>query len=1042
MASLNVLTPTSSTTHPNQEESSLATPTDTSQPLRSQQPLHDAQSMLRPTYILRASWSKTLHLPKAALPARPPLPSPYTARVTDDLYAWQQANRSKENTFVLHDGPPYANGSLHIGHALNKILKDIICRFQITQGKRVHYVPGWDCHGLPIELKALQALRAHHDDMGPVAVRQAARQLAERTVDEQKKGFKEWAVMGDWNHAYRTMDRDFEMRQLGIFKEMVDRGLIYRMRKPVYWSPSSGTALAEAELEYDEKHESTAAFIAFPISSLSDELYKYKGINHERLSAVIWTTTPWTLPANEAIAVHAALEYCIVERPGSSGLQLLVAKSRLDYLKPFLGIDDYTIIADNITGAEIVGTQYVNLLRNSESWPMRRIVNADFVSATSGTGLVHMAPGHGMDDYHVCQPLGLPVTAPVDDWAQFTSEAYLSDPRKLEGKNVQVDGSAAVLQLLEEISAKKALQNVVLATHKHIHKYPIDWRTKQPVIVRATEQWFADVDSLKLDALRSLETVNFIPSTGRHRLDSFVQGRSQWCISRQRAWGVPIPALYRVDRGEKEAVMDGHIIDHIMEVVKERGLDAWWTDPQNDEAWIPSALRGHGIYVRGKDTMDVWFDSGTSWTLLHERDWDQPPADVYLEGSSLLTHIAHHQAMMSCEPPAPFKTLITHGFTLDETGRKMSKSLGNVIAPSQITEGTLLPPMKPKKQKGAPPSNRPVYDAMGPDALRIWVASSDYTHDVVIGEPVLRAIHQSLHKYRVTFKWLLGALNDYDPSQEVDQEEKGPYEFVDKIARKQLQDALAQIHHYYANYEFFKGINALNRYVNADLSAFYFETLKDRLYTGSHIERHSAQAVLYEIFNGLLKLLGPITPLLVEEVWELTPEHMKEHATHPLRQIWEKVEPVAGDINALLFDKQIKTLMDTHAAIKSAQEEWRAQGKMGSSLECDVHIVYPTKADSFMKQLFSEEMRDVLANMFVVSKVYTGTTFDDETANRPVRRTLAVDFTSGKVECQALVTRPLGQKCERCWRYLQLTQHGLCGRCDGVVKEHFPELLA
>jgi isoleucyl-tRNA synthetase len=450
--------------------------------------------------------------------------------------------------------------------------------------------------------------------------------------------------------------------------------------------------------------------------------------------------------------------------------------------------------------------------------------------------------------------------------------------------------------------------------------------------------------------------------------------------------------------------------------------------------------------------MDVWFDSGTSWTLLHERDWDQPPADVYFEGSdqhrgwfqsSLLAHIAHHQAMMSCEPPAPFKTLITHGFTLDESGRKMSKSLGNVIAPSQITEGTLLPPMKRKKQKGAPASNQPTHDAMGPDLLRLWAASSDYTHDVVIGEPVLKALHQNLHKFRVTFKWLLGALSDYQPSSasvQQDQDTEGSHVFVDKIARKQLRNVLAQIHHSYASYEFFKGISALNRYINADLSAFYFETLKDRLYTGSDAERVPAQAVLYEIFGGLLQILGPITPLLVEEVWEQFPAHLKEGTTHPLRKIWEVPEPAIADANALLFDKQIRTLMSAHAAIKSAQEEWRAAGKMGSSLECDVHIIIPAKADTFTHQVFSADMSDVLANMFVVSKVLVGST--SEVEGEVVKRSFEAEFTGEKVECHVLVSRPSGEKCGRCWRYLELTQNELCGRCEDVVKEKFPEMLA
>jgi isoleucyl-tRNA synthetase len=941
---------------------------------------------------------------------------------------------------------------LHIGHALNKVLKDMICRFQITQGKRVHYVPGWDCHGLPIEVKALQALQKHHDDMGPVAVRQAARQLAERTVEEQKKGFKEWAVMGDWDNAYKTMDKNFEMRQLGIFKEMVERGLIYRMRKPVYWSPSSGTALAEAELEYDEKHESTSAFVAFPVINLSDQLAAYEGIDESRLSAVIWTTTPWTLPANEAIAVHATLDYCIVQRPGPSASQLLVAKSRLDYLKPFLGVEEYTIIADNIPGSAIASTNYLNPLQMDFSVPLRCIVEADFVSAASGTGLVHLAPGHGMDDYQLCQSLGLPISAPVDDQARFTADAYPSDSQRLEGKLVQSTGSTAVLDLLEELSISAGLDSMVIATHKHIHKYPIDWRTKQPVIVRATEQWFADVGSLKQDALQSLETVKFIPATGRHRLESFIQGRTQWCISRHRAWGVPIPALYRIEEGREQAVMDGSTIEHIMEVVEERGMDAWWTDAENEEAWIPPNLRGHGTYVRGRDTMDVWFDSGTSWTLLPKRGAGPPPADVYLEGSdqhrgwfqsSLLTHVAHHQAVKSVEPSAPFKTLITHGFTLDETGRKMSKSLGNVIAPSQITEGTLLPPMKRKKQKGVPASDQAVHDAMGPDALRLWVASSDYTHDVVIGEPVLRSIHQSLHKFRVTFKWLLGALSDYKPvTDHTPNREPIRLEFVDDIARKQLHSVLAQTHAYYTNYEFFKGMNALNRYINADLSAFYFETLKDRLYTGSDVERQPAQAVLYQIFEGLLKMLGPITPLLVEEVWGQVPSHLKESATHPLRQVWDAPASKENEASASHNDQQIKFLMSAHAAIKSAQEDWRGQGKMGSSLECDVHIVIPQAAHEAIHTLFTKDMEDVLTNMFVVSRVHTGTTFDAlEDGSQAVMRTFEAEISGETVECRVYVTKPSGEKCGRCWRYLELTSRGLCGRCEDVVSERYPEML-
>lgn len=480
------------------------------------------------------------------------------------------------------------------------------------------------------------------------------------------KGFREWGVMADWDKAWTTMDKSFEVKQLGVFQEMVKRGLISRRYKPVYWSPSSRTALAEAELEYKDDHMSTAAYVKFPLTSVPEDL-KRKLPENGILHAVIWTTTPWTLPANRAIGVHRDMEYSVVKK----GSDLLLMSRQQTLLLVNATAD---IVVESILGGELKGSQYVNVLRGKESVP-QPIIHADFVSAESGSGLVHLAPGHGMEDYDVCSPLGIKPDAPVNNLGCFTSAALPDDPQVLEGKSVLDEGSSEVLKILGD---------KVLAVYEHKHKYPYDWRTKLPVIVRATEQWFADVGSVKDQALSSLDEVRFIPESGRARLESFVEGRSEWCISRQRAWGVPIPAIYNEDG---VAVLTDESVAHLISVVDERGIDAWWTDRADDPAWIVPGLEGK--YRRGKDTMDVWFDSGTSWTQSHQR------ADVYLEGtdqhrgwfqSSLLTYVS-----ASGTDGAPFKTCITHGFTLDQSGKKMSKSIGNTIAPSQIIDGSLLP---------------------------------------------------------------------------------------------------------------------------------------------------------------------------------------------------------------------------------------------------------------------------------------------------------------------------------------------------------------
>ena len=1012
--------------------------------------------MLTPTRILRASYSSTLRLPKSPFPPRPlPEKTPlYLRRCTDDLYTWQRT-RSAAKTFTLHDGPPYANGPLHIGHALNKITKDIICRFHVARGEKVSYIPGWDCHGLPIEIKALQAAKKSLANTDAISIRTSARELANTTVESQKRGFKEWGVMGDWDNAYRTMEKGFELRQLEVFKKMWEKGLVYRQFKPVYWSPSSRTALAEAELEYDEGHKSLAAFVRFPVT-VSEELKEKleEKVLHGELNVVIWTTTPWTLPANKAIAVHRDMEYCVVKDAEKDDELTLIAATRVAEYEKILERKLEAVVS-GLRGSDLAGNlQYENPFQKSNG--LQPVIHADFVTDTSGTGLVHFAPGHGMDDYHVCQAIGIPAFAPVDDAGAFTKDAFPEQPELLEGLLVSDEkrtGTRAVCDYLEK-------QGFLRAKHNYRHKYPIDWRTKQPVIVRATEQWFADVGDLKDASMRAIAEVNFLPETGRPRLESFIQGRSQWCISRQRAWGVPIPALYKVQGETLEAIMDSGSIQHLINTIKERGIDAWWTDAPSDPAWTPSHLLGTGTYVRGRDTMDVWFDSGTSWTLLPQYK-DMPVADVYLEGtdqhrgwfqSSLLTYIAT-QNYSSNTVRAPYKTLITHGFTLDSEGRKMSKSLGNVISPSQIMSGELLPPIKRKKQKGQPvppPSKTPTYDGMGADALRLWAASSDYMRDVTIGQPLLQSVNQALHKYRVTFKWLLGVLslpscpppfssfNTLRASLPI-----SPL-LTDTLALHRLTQVSGDVHMYYTRYEFFKSMNTLNRYIATDLSAFYFETLKDRIYTGQLSDCQTLQSHLGLIFYELLQILAPITPLLVEEVWDHVPAALREESTHPAKSVWSAL-PATAVARSKSLDTVLERLNEVSSAVKVAQERLRAEKKIGSGLETSVTLVLSSDSifefNALLQSCVPHAVLDVqsqLAGLLVVSDFQMSTAHPDPAETWAWSESEVVITTNDNSflkDAKVIVHPPVLGKCPRCWRFAKEAEKDLCVRCDEVVKE-------
>jgi isoleucyl-tRNA synthetase len=1013
------------------------------------------------------SWSSTLRLPKSSFPARPSIEdtAKYLQRCTDDLYSWQLRERSATKLFTLHDGPPYANGDLHIGHALNKILKDIICRTQLARGHRVNYVPGWDCHGLPIEIKALE----HHgwkkgDEHEPVAVRSAARKFAEAAVQEQMKGFKSWGVMGDWERHWKTMDKDFELRQLSVFKELARKGLIYRRRKPVYWSPSSQTALAEAELEYRDDHVSTAALVKFP-------LVRHPFNQHDEvLSAVAWTTTPWTIPANQAIAVRRDLDYVLV-RSKTHG-NLLLAKARLDFVGELVQ-EDLRDVQLTLSGSDLLDaqTKYRSLFNIHDS--DRPLIHADFVKSDAGTGLVHCAPGHGMDDYQALQPLiqasEVAILAPVDAKGRFTADAVPNDANLLRGRDVLKDGNQAVLDLLSE-------QQSLMVSYKYVHSSPYDWRTKEPVIVRATAQWFADVSSIRSETVASLEDVKFFPDGGKVRLTSFVENRNEWCISRQRAWGVPIPALYRADN--EEAVLSTESIDHIIGVIEERGVDAWWSDAANNSAWISPELLCDGKaedFRRGPDTMDVWFDSGTSWSQLPGGipSNGQPMADVYLEGtdqhrgwfqSSILTRIAYQKSRHGdVSPTAPFRSLITHGFTLDEKGKKMSKSEGNVIAPDEIIRGSSAPLNRPKKvpKKSKPESSNA---SLGPDALRMWVASSDFTKDVIVSQTVIKNVHAALHKYRVTFKLLLGALEGFNPQEPL------PYcelKQMDQIALYQLAQVKQLVMTAYEEHEFHRAVSALNRWINADLSGLYVEGIKDSLYCDDVQSpmRRAVQTTLYYIWTELQAMLAPFTPLLIEESWDHAPESITTADVHPNQKPWTLTPEEWKNSN---IEAVLPILLATNTSVKAAQERARTDKMMGSSLESFVTLLAPSDAQG--KEAFTAWQDSAMRQMLVVSDLrceFSGQ--EDSSRLRDAERSRVsnerwtyveqIELAGGS-KAWAVVQKPESSKCQRCWRYradgnayeedLKVSQRAncevdaaesgqrsqqLCVRCAALVKD-------
>ena len=915
--------------------------------------------------------------------------------------------------FILHDGPPYANGSLHIGHALNKILKDFINRYQLLQGRKVRYVPGWDCHGLPIELKVLQNLKpAERQNLAPLQLRQKAKEFALKTVEEQRESFKRYGVWGDWEHPYLTLSPEYEAAQIGVFGEMMLKGYIYRGLKPVHWSPSSKTALAEAELEYPEGHTSRSIYAAFPMTSLSAAVKPALGEFLPKLGVAIWTTTPWTIPANLAVAVNPELTYAVVEvetHPPTPSPQagrgtervrfryLIVAADLVENLSAKL--ETQLTVKTTVKGKDLEHSTYGHPLFDRES-PI--VIGGDYVTTEAGTGLVHTAPGHGQEDYMVGQHYGLPILAPVDDNGNFTEEAG-----QFAGLNVLGDGNQAVIDALLTAGS-------LLKEEPYIHKYPYDWRTKKPTIFRATEQWFASVEGFRDEALKAIASVSWIPPQGENRITPMVGDRSDWCISRQRSWGVPIPVFYDQETGEP--LLNEETIAHVQAIIAQKGSDVWWE--LSVEELLPEKYRNNGrSYRKGTDTMDVWFDSGSSWAaVLQQRPELRYPADMYLEGSdqhrgwfqsSLLTSVAVNDC-------APYKTVLTHGFALDEQGRKQSKSLGNVVDPKVVIDGG-------KNQKEEPP--------YGADVLRLWVSSVDYTSDVPLGKNILKQLADVRNKIRNTARFLLMNLSDFDPDQDAVPFEELPE--LDRYMLHRISEVFNDVTKAFESFQFFRFFQTVQNFCVVDLSNFYLDIAKDRLYisTPHALRRRSCQTVLAIALENLARAIAPVLCHTAEDIWQYLPyktpyKSVFESGWVQLDQRWHNPELAE-------FWQQMRQI---RTEVNKVLEQARVEKMVGSSLEAKVLLYLPDEQLRLsVKSLNSGNGVDELRYLFITSQADL---LDSPATLEGLQYSLQSDtWGIGVVNAE-------GQKCDRCWNYSthvgESAEHALiCERCVAALAGQF-----
>ncbi|RLA79926.1 MAG: isoleucine--tRNA ligase [Deltaproteobacteria bacterium] len=910
----------------------------------------------------------SLNLPRTDFPMKAQLPK----REPEILRRWEEMGlyeriREKlrgKDKYILHDGPPYANGHIHMGTALNKILKDIIVKSKAMAGYDSIYVPGWDCHGLPIEHEVEKILGPEKERMSKVEVRRRCREYAQRFIEIQREEFKRLGVFGDWSHPYITMDHEYQATIVREFGKFVEGGYLYQGKKPIYWCPHCRTALAEAEVEYGP-HRTPSIYVKFPmISDLSEKFPSLKG---KDASVVIWTTTPWTLPANLAIALHPDYEYGAFEVGGEV---FIMAQRLAPVVMELFGKGDYRLLA-GFLGKELEGFKCRHPFIDRESV----IILADYVTLDSGTGCVHTAPGHGQEDYESGLKYGLEIYAPVDDEGRFLPE-------------VEFFGGEFVFDANPHVNAKLQEVGALLYEEEVEHSYPHCWRCKNPVIFRSTEQWFISIDhsGLRQKILDWIERVKWIPEWGKDRIGSMMAIRPDWCVSRQRAWGVPIVAFYCEGCGE--VLLKKEIIDFVAEKFSQEGADIWFDRPS--EELLPPGTScpkcGGKSFRKETDILDVWFDSGVSWAAVLERRPElRFPADLYLEGSdqhrgwfhsSIITSVANRGV-------PPYTAVLTHGFVVDGEGKKMSKSAGNVIAPEEVIE------------------------RYGADLLRLWVAAEDYRDDIKISPEILERLVEAYRRIRNTWRFMLGNLYDFDPKR--DRLPHGELWEIDRWILHRFQLLLQRVLDAYESFSFHIIYHAVHNFCVVDLSALYLDILKERLYTSraSSPERRSAQTAIYYVLKGLLRLMAPILSFTAEEAWGHLPKEEGDPESVHLTSFPTVDEELLDEALGERWEK----LLEMRERVTKALEEARREKLIGHSLDARVVIKAPSDEISFLEG-FGEELRDIL----IVSQV-------------ELRRDEGVAVEVKKAK---------GSKCARCWLYDEGVGSSpeypdLCPRCQEVM---------
>ena len=927
-------------------------------------------------------YKATLNLPKTAFPMKANLAKrePEILRTWEATGLYEQIRKASKGgpRFVLHDGPPYANGHIHIGTALNKILKDMIIRSRQMDGFDAPYVPGWDCHGLPIEHQVDLELGERKNTMSQAGVRKQCRAYAEKFIAIQREEFKRLGVMGEWDNPYLTMSHSYVATIVREFGKFAIDGSLFKSKKPIYWCSACKTALAEAEVEY-EPRTSPSIYVKFPfVSDISGEISSLTG---KKIYLVIWTTTPWTIPANLAVALHPDFQYVAAQVDG--GEVYILAKGLVESAMEVFGIKNYEILAE-IDPKKLEHGICRHPLYDRESL----IILADHVTLDTGTGCVHTAPGHGREDYEVGLAYDLDIYSPVDDNGCFTEDVdFFSGTFVFRANDAVIDRLTEAGMLINKGEIE--------------HTYPHCWRCKKPVIFRATEQWFISMEKMGLrhKALSCIDQVTWIPSWGRDRIHGMIENRPDWCISRQRSWGVPIVAFYCKKCGS--CLITQEIIDHVARLFEKQGADVWFdaeTSRLLPEGTKCPECQGEA-FEREKDILDVWFDSGVSHTaVLESRDYLTWPADMYLEGSD--QHRGwFHSALLTAAGTrgrAPYQSVLTHGFVVDGNGEKMSKSKGNVIAPSEII------------------------DRYGVEILRLWVAASDYQDDIRISEKILKQLTDAYRRIRNTSRFILGNLGDFDPETDV-----VPYSDmleIDRFALHRLQELVKRSRAAYETYEFHSLYHALYNYCVLDLSAFYLDVLKDRLYTspsGSRARR-SAQTALNIIVDTLTRIQAPILVFTAEDVWAHMPKTNARPASVHLAELPEVNEAF---VDAKLA-KRWEYLLALRGDVSKAVEEARGQKMIGHSLDAGVTVSLPEVLLEAVKPTVEE-----LRTIFIVSEV---TIVSGEGLDGAYQSTSMPDLW-------IRIDRAAGEKCERCWIHdlsvgVDEMHNTICSRCVEALK--------